>query len=292
LRRALFALLLAGCNPTFPDRPSVVDSPRVLAVKGEPAEARPGNSVSYSLLVGGGDDSGAAWAYCGAPKPLDENNIVAAGCLVAKNEMAFGSGASASAALPQKACQLFGPDPPPQMPGQPPLRPRDPDVSGGYYQPVQILVDGQQAFALERITCNLAAAGSEVSIQFGQEYTPNNNPTLIDLQASAPLDGIAAGSKVTFTAGWTDDSPESYPVYDLTQLVLVQHRESMRVSWFATAGSFDHDSTGRGEDEMETTTEDVWTAPKDAGPVTLWTVLRDSRGGVDWRSYALTVVSQ
>src|SRR5262249_35666796 len=102
-------------------------------------------------------------------------------------------------------------------------------------------------------------------------------------------DGIAAGSQVTFTASWTPESAEGYPAYDLAKLALVDRRESLRVSWFATAGTFAHDRTGRGEEEPEPTSENRWTAPKASGPVHLWLVLRDSRGGVDFAAYELVV---
>jgi hypothetical protein len=41
---------------------------------------------------------------------------------------------------------------------------------------------------------------------------------------------------------------------------------------------------------METTTDNAWTAPKDPAMVTMWVVLRDSRGGVDWRQFTVMVV--
>jgi hypothetical protein len=281
--KRLICIFVAGCNPTFSERPSLVDSARVLAVRGEPAEARPGDNVNYTILVGGGDDAQASWHYCNVPKPLDENNIVSAGCLNTGDQ--FGTGEIAAAPIPLTACQLFGPDPPPQEPGKPALRPRDPDVSGGYYQPLRIDVDNVSGFGLERITCNLASAGAEIAIQFAKSYTPNQNPTLNPLT----IPDIAAKQKITLTASWPPESAESYPVYDLTSLSLINHREAMRVSWFATAGSFEHDRTGRDETEMETSTDNDWTAPDKPGPVTFWVVLRDSRGGVAFSTYNANV---
>jgi hypothetical protein len=204
---------------------------------------------------------------------------------------ALGSGATVSAAIPANTCQLFGPDPPPPVQGMPPLRPRDPDVSGGYYQPVRIEVGGVMGFALERITCNLAAAGAEIAIDFAKRYKPNQNPVLNDVAPGEIINGtISAGKKVTLTASWPPESAETYPVYDLAALALIDHRESLRVSWFATAGAFEHDLTGRGEDEMQTTSDNDWTAPTNPGMVTMWVVLRDSRGGVAWRQFTVTVV--
>jgi len=269
---------LAACSPTFTDRPSLISGPRLLAVRGEPAEARSGDTVAYELLVADADASKAQWQYCNTPKPLDENNIVATGCLDGQLP-AIGTGSRVSAVLPANACQLFGPDPPPPVQGKPPLRPRDPDVSGGYYQPVRIQVGGVTGFGLERITCNLASAGAEISIDFARRYTANLNPVLMGVSPTAP---VQAGQSVTLTASWTPESAEKYPVYDLAALALVDHREALRVSWFATAGAFEHDTTGRGEEELETFADNRWTAPKQTGMVTMWVVLRDSRGGVAW----------
>ena len=83
---------------------------------------------------------------------------------------------------------------------------------------------------------------------------------------------------------------ESFAYLDPEQHVLVGRHESMRVSWFATAGSFGSDHTGRGESEfVQTSSDNSWTAPKEPGPVFLWVVLRDDRGGVDWKSFKVDV---
>ena len=63
------------------------------------------------------------------------------------------------------------------------------------------------------------------------------------------------------------------------------------MSWFGTDGAFEHDRTGRAGDELDTFTDDVWTAPAVAEPtvVHFWVVLRDERGGVDFASFELVV---
>jgi hypothetical protein len=295
-------VVFSGCTPDFGQPPSLVTGPRLLAIKGEPAEVRPGDSVMVSALSvspSGTDPAPQiAWALCLTPKPLDENNVVAGACLGGGDGvMALGApGPTVSATVPLNACALFGPDPPPQMPGQPPLRPRDPDVSGGYYQPLRAELDAITGFGLERISCELAQAGAAIAVEFAMQYQANTNPMLLPLTAADALSGqpvalnsVKAGSQVDFTASWPAASAESYPVYDIVAQALVTHRESLRVSWFATDGSFEHDTTGRDETETETTTDDVWTAPAQAEPVHLWMVLRDSRGGIDFAAYDLAV---
>ena len=66
-------------------------------------------------------------------------------------------------------------------------------------------------------------------------------------------------------------------------------RESMVASWYATAGTFDLDRVGRDGTDPATTADNGWTAPGSLGPVHLWVVLRDARGGVGWGSYTVTV---
>jgi hypothetical protein len=295
----VMAMALAGCKPDFGTPASLVTERRILAVRAEPPEVRAGGSATFSALVVSPDGTEAAptvsWGLCLTPKPLDENNIVSNACLAGDGVMAVGApGPSASATVPPNACALFGPDPPPQMANQPPLRPRDPDVTGGYYQPLRLSEADVTGFALERVTCTLALAGADLAVQYAMTYQANRNPTLMPLSATVDgaavgLDALPAGRVVRFSVGWPDDSAESFPVFDLSAAALVTHRESLRVSWFASAGSFEHEVTGRGEDDTGTTTDDSWTAPTTAGPVHLWLVLRDSRGGIDFASYELHV---
>ena len=64
----------------------------------------------------------------------------------------------------------------------------------------------------------------------------------------------------------------------------------MRVSWFATRGSFDTDHTGRVESEFaQTSSDNTWVAPAESGPVFMWVVLRDDRGGADWQTFRVDV---
>jgi hypothetical protein len=233
------------------------------------------------------------WALCDQPKPLTDNNVVGTTCL--GDLPAIGPPApTAITLLPSDACRVFGPDTPPSMPGQPPLRPRDPDVTGGYYQPIRATQDSVVAFGLERLHCNLAGASLPVAQEFEKRYTDNQNPELTPLAAQvngqpAALDALPVGGRITFTVGWTAASPETFPVLDASSQALVDHRESMRVSWFASGGAFENERTGRDESDPALTTSNDWTAPTEPGPVHLWVVLRDSRGGVAFASYDLAV---
>lgn len=308
--------LAGGCTPELGEPPSLVSGRRVLAVRGEPAEAMPGATVQFTILVatpaGTTPDEPVEWGFCKSPKPLSENNSVSRECLAEGTEP-IAAAPSVSAPLPNDGCARFGPDTPPSPPGQPPLRPRDPDVTGGYYQPVRALLQAasgtgeQVSFGLERIRCNLAGAPIEVAQEFRRRYLPNQNPALLEVRGSVgggafmPLvregEGVAPGrlgdvpaeAEVVLEARWDGAAAEGYPVYDPTSRALVDRREALRVSWYATAGTLAHDRSGRGEDDPETTAENIWIAPRAAGLVYLWAVLRDSRGGVSWAAFVVDV---
>lgn len=321
------ASLVLGCKPDVGAPISLIQGPSILAIQGQPAEAAPGTNVVYQALAvdtSGRIPSAAAdvtaplsWAICEQPKAPVETNSVSAACTDTEGlpGQLGPSPWTFAAAMPQAACQEFGPQPPQVAPGQPPIRPRDPDVTDGYYLPVRVTLqvpdalvrpgmataDAIMAFGLERISCGLANAPAGPVIAFNQSYTLNRNPTidtltlqrpdgtsetLIPSDAGAAAAQVPQGQGVALTLSWTADSVETYPVFDPLSRALVSHREAMRVAWYATAGSFEHDATGRTEDETDVFVDNQWTATA-PGVVHLWVVLHDSRGGVDFRSYDL-----
>jgi hypothetical protein len=82
---------------------------------------------------------------------------------------------------------------------------------------------------------------------------------------------------------------ERYVNFDLATQSVVDQREGIHVSWYATAGSFARDRTGNAGTDDDTTSDNPWTAPSSAGTVNLWIVLRDDRGGIGWAEYVLDV---
>jgi hypothetical protein len=306
--------LATGCKPNLGSPPSLIEGPRLLAVRGMPAEAAEGEAVTYDILAvdptGRIQNPTVTWSVCHDPKPPASANAVANSC-VDSPDITPTASPTFMAPMPDGSCKVFGPQPPEVMAGKPPLRPQDPDVTGGFYLPVRAtLVDGEvteRAFALERLKCRLANAPADVTAMFNAMIKPNQNPAIASLtldpagtpttlfaagQATAPaMPTVAAGAPVTLRVAWSDATPETYPVFNLVTQTLDTHRESLSVSWFATDGSFEHDRTGRGETETDTTTDDVWTAPLTPGVVHFWILLRDIRGGVDFVETAVIVGS-
>ena len=192
----------------------------------------------------------------------------------------------------------------PPVAGQPAVRPRDPDSTGGYYLPVQLVLPdlptgGLSGFALERISCNLANAPASAITEYNSTYPPNVDPGIdhADLMDSAgsrlSLDSgpqtVSPGAALTVEASFVAGSAETFPVFDPVSETLVSQQESLHMSWFVTGGKFEHDRTGVAAGDAATTTDNAWTAPVQPGIVYLWLVLRDSRGGTDWKSYQIEV---
>lgn len=302
----------AGCKPNLGTPQSLIIGPTILAVRGTPPEVAGGGIVTYDALTVDLTGTVAApavgWAQCLAINPPANGNDVSDACFTTPDDTTAPA-PTFTAALAANACTIFGPETPPPMKGQPPMRPADPDTTGGYYQPVRATWQSDAgsllAFGFERITCPLSNAPTDVQGQFASTYVPNHNPALADLtldpagvatplyaaaQASPPQPAtIALSQTVTLQADFTADSAETFPVWNVLTLTLDIQRESLRVSWFATGGSFEHDVTGRSETDPETFTQNVWHAPETPGPVYLWTVLRDDRGGIDFAAAEIDV---
>jgi hypothetical protein len=282
MNRALILVVATACETGLDQRLAIVTEPRMLAIVAEPAEAKPGARVAYSSLVASPDGPVAAmpdWAFCTAPKPPTEDNAVADGCLGDEvSELGVASGITAT--LPSDGCLLYGPDTPPGN-----FRPRAADPTGGYYQPIRAVDDALLGFGLSRITCDLPFAPGDVAHDYAINYRANQNPTLDPLV----LGDAAGGSDVELVASWPAAAVESYLYFDPSSQQLVTRRESMRLSWFATAGAIDVDASAVGEDDDTLSVSTTWHAPAQPGPATVWLVLRDSRGGIATQAVAITI---
>jgi hypothetical protein len=90
---------------------------------------------------------------------------------------------------------------------------------------------------------------------------------------------------------------ERYVLLDPVRGDVRERREGLRLSWWSTGGAFEVPRTGAsavGEDgprgaEPVTQSENAFTAPTSPGVYTLWVVIRDERGGTDWRSGRIQV---
>jgi len=274
-------VVLSACDAEPLGRSSQVDAPAVIALAVEPAEVAPGEDVTVTVHVatpdGPADAAEAAWALCVSPRPVTDDNAVAADCTDDGVEPIAATGPTITTPLSIDACARFGPSPPPGG-----FRPRDPDPTGGYYQPVRVEVDGLTAFAMARVYCGLANAPLAETTRYADEYTRNLAPVIDALDAPAT---IAPGETIELSVRWPDGALEPYLRYDADAQILETVEERVTVSWFATGGDFDLDrSVG-----AATGTTNAWAAPESAGPVHVWAVARDDRGGQSAAHVIVTV---
>lgn len=184
-------LLLSACIPDFPEDTALVDSPRVLAVRAEAAEAAPEARVKFSVLVAapqGVPSPTPRWEFCTARKPLAELGPVASDCLLPESEGVasfeeLGSGLTAEGALSKDVCRQFGPIRPEPKPGQPAGRPVDPDVTGGFYQPVVLRFGSEVSIGAVRLTCGQTGLPREEAVKYNAQYRANTNTAIENVTA-------------------------------------------------------------------------------------------------------------
>lgn len=302
MKRALL-VMVAACKPDLGDPASLVVEPRILAVQSEPAEVAPGQDVTLHALVATGDGTAmpdVAWGFCTQPAPLASDNVAGDDCIYGASSLMV-RGTDITATIPIEACSVFGPTPPAPAPGEPARRPHDPDVTGGYYQPIRALarLDANTqvpGIGLTRIACDLANAPLDALAQYRARYHANTNPVLVHVVSQRYGDPDAREMPVklppheaiALRARWSDDTAETFPVFDPQTRMVIDHREAIRVSWFVSDGSLASERTGRTEMEAETFADNVWTTPE-AGTSHLWVVIRDSRGGTTFASFDVEI---
>jgi len=214
----------AACRPDLNQTVSIVSTPQILAVRSDPAEAAPKGNVTYRALVA--DSTGPLsipidLAFCNARKPLAELGPVSPQCLRASGDWfvplgagTAGAGTQAAGALPDIACKQFGPEVPQAQMNQPAGRPVDPDTTGGYYQPVRVVVPSHAGVVIgiaeTRLSCGIAGTPDQL-VQFNQHYTANLNPAVDSLTAAGmslstddqgTTNSVRAGDSLALDAAW------------------------------------------------------------------------------------------
>jgi hypothetical protein len=264
VRALILALIaIAGCNSSFPPY-SHIHSLSVLAMTADPPEVAIGASSTVSVTAF--DPAGGAftidWAACTLAPPIGTGADVNPQCITATTGdflIPLGSGPSATVTMPS-------------------LQPTDlgvPDDSDGFYLPVRAIVQasGAQVTAIYRLRLDLGDP-------------PNHNPNLVAiLRGGDDMNGMGTpvndgdvvhpGDAIQLAASLGPGSVEDYFVIDLASLMPVMRTETLRTSWFATQGTFSEEHTS--VDRPDTTLTLDGNTP--AGPLDLWSVVRDERGG-------------
>src|SRR5262249_19011087 len=184
------------------------------------------------------------WDAC-TEAPLNGYGTINPDCLsrdTAPYLVPLGTGLSFSATLPEVAAEIFAP----------------PDASGGLYLPIRVRVQG----TTQRVD-------GAYHMRLAQGDTPNRNPILtgvlvipatgdpIPLDEASPLE-VHAGDRVKMRATFSDDSAETYALMLPGAMQTVT--EVLRVSWYATGGSWSEGVTGAAKPDT------VWRGDKHLPP--------------------------
>jgi hypothetical protein len=132
--------------------------------------------------------------------------------------------------------------------------------------------------------------------------TANHNPGITELQlargasaeatfgpVTSPLT-VASGEIIRLRPILDAGAEERYQTVESTlqgnDLVVVERTEDPIASWFGTGGKFGNEQTTT---QLTKTLDNTFTAPDAPGPIAIYIVVRDQRGGVGWTSLDVLV---
>ncbi len=254
------------------DLPSVneVDRTRILAIKVDPPMANPGDIVTASALLP--DPDGTAelrlWTWC--PPELSSS----VGCLAAGEEGFLGAepGVPPIGMVPEAALEGHSEE----------------DQRNGIYWVVQLMAapealldeadedsfnDPEFFNSVESGTKRLTVSNAEV-----KNTNPNIDGFLFDGIEVAADTVIEVDAEQSYDVELIID-PDSIEDYEfqLRDGTLEPRTEQLYGTWYATAGALFNPYT------LDPYWETQWTAPEEGGAEgSIWVVVRDRRGGVEW----------
>ena len=280
MRRLVLLALVAlggGCNNSF-DPASFVDKLRLLGVEAEPPDLSPGQMTTLTATWAnpGGAAPTITWDACLLPPPPGTGHALNQDCLGLDGGAAlvpFGTGETVTATMPAVTPEMLG----------------LPDASNGWYLQVLLRLDadGRSQLGVYGLRLYLGAltpnAPNQNPVLTGIYHVPSADAGAEDqtaLDDAAPLE-VHAGDEVALRALVTPESQETYVVYDGDPRTTPPRTvtETVRISWFTTAGEFSEDVTG--VPKPDTTLKLEKHLPPSGTPIDLWVVARDERGGED-----------
>ena len=296
---ALLGLGLLACGNQGLSQAWQLDRLRVLAVKAEPAEPRPGDSVSFEALYYLPGDSLlqlGLWFAC-----IPESGAVA-GCTVDPETLDQLATLDPESMTEEELAALFAKLQAAGLVGAEPLLPPRWTVP-------ETALDGltdeeklEGLTAMVNITAIPEGASSDADVELAYKRfpislaaTPNHNPGLTGfvVEESAVAEGAAwsanAGEELAITPVLAADAIETY-LYRTDEGEDEERVEEPYITWYAEAGEFDQPYS------LYPTLDVAWTAPAasdpavgDDGTVTLLAVLRDRRGGMGWAALPMVL---
>ena len=312
MRPMIFTLLLTGCGRAELAQNWQLDRIRILAISatvdqepdpvlGARAEPRPGENVLFDALYYvplSEMISGAFWVGC-----LPESDL-ATGCDLDPGAFeGFNSlGEDASFEELQSALETareggfigFEPD-------LPPVWTVPEDALEGLSDDEQ--KEGTNAF----VNISLLGDGADIDAEPAElgfkrfpvslAETPNHNPEIIDFVVNdEPLNGSGtfeaeSGTTYRFKPIIPPGHIETYQY--INEAGDLEYRsEEPYITWFTELGSNETNQRASFDQEysLYPYTGVEWTAPKVSGPIQLYAVIRDRRGGMNWASLKVNVL--
>jgi len=284
-------LALLGCQSIDLAEEWDLDRLRLLAVRAEPAEPRPGDAVTFTSLayVPGGAPWSAIWFACVAGSEL--------GCSF--DASVLDGLEDFDSLTPEEQAELFATLAAAGLIGV------EPGLPPAWVVPEDALAGLTEAETLEgtsatvQVTLTTATAEDEGDtelvlrrIPISLAPTPNQNPDI----AAFEVDGnpLEAGQTLRVDTGRTYDlratiagELEEY-TYVTTEGVEETRTEELEWRWYTDLGTL-----GGGvpsfEEEEPTSGTVTWNTPNEAGAGVVHAVVLDGRGGMAWWSVAVTV---
>jgi hypothetical protein len=311
MRRALLmlAVVAAGCTPEdFPEE-TVVDRLRVLGVTSTPADLRPGETARLTSLVldptRPGQGTTTFWVGCD-PDPFNLNRSVCSDPAVIDDPAALGDmtmlpagvrfiGLNAQAAYTAPA-GLFD-----VLPAGDPQRALG---TVGQVLGISIAEEVNPAASMDELRAVFARVQrrevrslvSLFRVRISEDPERNTNPRVAKLLVAGEEWPVGArlmvkpAEKLPLDVDAPDEAFEPFTAQ--TPTGPEARTERILVAWYSTGGRFSESRTA-----MREGVKTVFTAPgsKTFDPVperrtgTLWTVLRDTRGGLAWSEFPFFV---
>lgn len=295
---------LVACGGSTLSQPWQLDRLRVLAVQAEPAEPRPGDTVTFSSLVyapEGVEVAGAVWFAC-LPQDADDFGCELDDALLAELEAADPETMSEEEllALYQEAREagLIGFEP-----GLPPSWEAPAEALDGLDDTERL--EGRSAV----INVSVFPAGvdgdddlsGEVEVVYkrlpvSEAVTPNTNPGIEGFLVNGVE--VESGGRLVVDPRYRyelepllrEGSVETYE-YLGSDGEVEERTEEPYFSWYTEAGSFDQEYSLYPYSEAVWTPGDAWLteAPPEGGEVRILAVVRDRRGGMAWGELTLVV---
>jgi hypothetical protein len=315
----LFSLAILGCGTPF-DPPSYLKDFRIIGVQAEPPEIPAGATTALTAIFSAAPDTSDAavndikfdWYRCALSPVISSGLGVNPLCIptIDKDKkvepidpkvlVSLSSGTGTDGAKSTMVMPDMG------SPFSPSLPLGLPDSTGGWYVPVVLVATQGTKTIITVYRMRLAVFG-----------TPNKNPKLDqilhvtgdydggDFPDAGPLmfepitdDGMPVqvhrDQSFRVRATVTADSPEPYTqIDDLSDPMNIKTHpvtEKPRYDWYTTGGEFSVEVTGDALPDTELTFKEDARRPANGQTITLWVVVHDDRGGVDFGHRTLLFV--